>query len=215
MNESKSGLFVSLEGPEGSGKSTNSSYISELLSQAGIKNMTTREPGGTGFGESLRNILLNKQTGNLNGKSELLLMFAARLEHVEHVIKPQLKQANWVICDRFTDSSYAYQGGGRGLSFDKISQLEKWTLGEFKPNLTLLLDVSVETTLSRVKSRGELDRFEDQETEFFYRIREAFLQLAKNTPERYRIIDANQPIDVVQAEISNIINPLIEQWLNK
>jgi len=212
MSDIKSGLFISLEGPEGSGKSTNALYITDLLKQQKISVKASREPGGTNIGESLRNLLLAKETGNLSGETELLMMFAARLEHVNQLIKPTLKSGSWLLCDRFTASSYAYQGGGRGLELEKIAQLEQWCLADFRPDLTLVFDVSVETTLKRITNRGSLDRFEDQEIEFFYRVKETFLQLAKDQPQRYRVIDANQPLDQVQKEVSDILEPIIKQW---
>ena len=206
------GLFITIEGPEGGGKSTNIAFIQTMLQQAGIEFDTTREPGGTAFGESLRQVLLSNETGDLSGDTELLLMFAARLEHVRQRIRPTLEQGTWVLCDRFTDSSYAYQGGGRGLSLDRIAQLETWCLGDFKPDVTLLLDVPVETSLQRINSRGQLDRFEDQERDFFDGVRATYLEMARRDTNRYRVIDASRPLDEVQAELGKLVQDIITKW---
>ena len=212
MTQAKKGLFITLEGAEGSGKTTNVEVVAQLLDDHAIPYQLTREPGGTKLGESLRAVLLNPDTGEMAPESELLLMFTARLEHVRQVIQPALDRGEWVICDRFTDSSYAYQGGGRGLAFAKIEMLEKWCLGDFKPDITLLFEVALEVAMQRVVKRGQLDRFEDQENAFFERVNKAFFSLAKNNASRYRIIDGNKTIEQVKQQVITTLEPLIVQW---
>ncbi len=207
-------LFITLEGIEGAGKSSHMQFIAEKLQQAGKDVLLTREPGGTGLGEGIRELLLKKNKQAMFAETELLLMFAARAQHVQQVILPAITEGKMVICDRFTDSSYAYQGGGRGISIEKIRQLEAWlfsgVLSGFKPDLTLLLDLSVKTGLSRAKDRGEADRFEIETVTFFQSARDTFLKIAKDEPDRVKIINAEQKLEAVQ---SSILEVLVEQGL--
>ena len=203
-------LFITLEGIEGAGKSSHMQFIAEKLQQAGKDVLLTREPGGTDLGEGIRELLLKNNAEAMFAETELLLMFAARAQHVQQVILPAITEGKMVICDRFTDSSYAYQGGGRGISIEKIRQLESWVLSGFKPDLTLLLDLSVETGLSRARARGEADRFEIETVKFFQNARDTFLNIAGDEPDRVKIIDAGQQLETVQ---SSILELLVEQGL--
>jgi dTMP kinase len=210
MNAIAKGRLITLEGIEGAGKSSHMQFIAEELQQAGKDVLLTREPGGTVLGEGIRELLLKKNKQAMFKETELLLMFAARAQHVQQVILPAISEGKMVICDRFTDSSYAYQGGGRGISTEKIRQLESWVLSGFKPDLTLLLDLSVETGLSRARARGEADRFEIETVNFFQNARDTFLQIAKDERNRIKIINAEQPIEAVQLSILEV---LVEQGL--
>ncbi len=214
MNAIAKGCLITLEGIEGAGKSSHMQYIAEKLQQAGKNVLLTREPGGTDLGEGIRELLLKKNKEAMFKETELLLMFAARAQHVQQVILPSMVEGKIVICDRFTDSSYAYQGGGRGISLEKIHQLEAWLfsgeLSGFKPDLTLLLDLSVETGLSRARVRGEADRFEIETVNFFQNTRDTFLHIAQDEPDRVKIIDAEQQLETVQ---SSILEVLVEQGL--
>ncbi|MEE9161294.1 MAG: dTMP kinase [Gammaproteobacteria bacterium] len=208
------GCLITLEGIEGAGKSTHIQFIAEQLRQAGREVLITREPGGTNLGEGIRELLLKKNEELMFEETELLLMFAARAQHVQQVILPAISANKIVICDRFTDSSYAYQGGGRGLSLKKIQQLEAWlfsgVLSGFKPDLTILLDLSVETGLSRAKARSEADRFEIETVSFFQNARDVFLKISQDEPDRVDVIDAEQDLKTVQ---SAILKVLVEQGL--
>ncbi len=214
MNAIAKGRLITLEGIEGAGKSSHMQFIAEKLQQAGKNVLLTREPGGTDLGEGIRELLLKKNKEAMFKETELLLMFAARAQHVQQVILPSMVEGKIVICDRFTDSSYAYQGGGRGISLEKIHQLEAWLfsgeLSGFKPDLTLLLDLSVETGLSRARVRGEVDRFEIETVNFFQNTRDTFLHIAQDEPDRVKIIDAEQQLETVQ---SSILEVLVEQGL--
>ena len=161
------GRFITLEGSEGSGKSTNLNYIHQRLQQAGLEVILTREPGGTPLAEKIRELLLDKQNTAMVSDTELLLMFAARAQHLNELIIPALEQGKWVLCDRFTDATYAYQGAGRGIAHDRIAQLETWVQGELRPDLTFFLDLPVAQGLARAGERAELDRFEREEIDFF------------------------------------------------
>lgn len=209
MNTLAKGRLITLEGIEGAGKSSHMQYIAGLLQEAGHEVLLTREPGGTKLGEGIRELLLQKDETAMSAETELLLMFAARAQHMKQVIIPAMTAGKLVICDRFTDSSYAYQGGGRGISQQKIEDLEAWlfsgTLSGFKPDLTLLLDLSVETGLSRARGRGEADRFEIETVDFFQRVRDIFLKIAQDYPRRVCIIDAEQTIENVQMAISRVL----------
>ncbi|HIF51067.1 MAG TPA: dTMP kinase [Thiotrichaceae bacterium] len=198
-------LFITLEGVEGAGKSTLMSYVAEILSNSGKDVLQTREPGGTKTGEQIRNILLNRNNITVTDDTELLLMFAARAQHISEIILPALSSGKVVLCDRFTDASYAYQGGGRGIETSRIETLEEWVQQGLKPNLTLLFDLDVETGLRRAGNRSEADRFELEEMSFFERIRTCYLQRAKNEAERFRIIDAAQTFDHVKQQIQDIL----------
>lgn len=195
------GLFITFEGGEGAGKSTQRELMGKYLESKGLTVIMTREPGGTPGAEQLREFLLTPRTEEIPRKSEVLLFFAARLMHVENVIKPHLEKGHVVLCDRFTDSTYAYQAAGRGLKHEQIEQIEQWTLGEFRPDLTLLLDLDCAQGMERIIKRAALDRFEQEKAEFFDRVRTAFLGQLSRNPHRYRLIDAAQPVEAVTADI--------------
>lgn len=199
------GKFITLEGSEGAGKSTAMQVVREWAQQKGIEFQETREPGGTPLAEKIRAILLDKNHTNLCDDAELLLMFAARAQHLNELIKPCLASGQWVLCDRFTDATYAYQGGGRGIDHERIAQLEQWVQGELRPDLTLLLDLPVELGLSRAGQRGDLDRFEQEQVSFFERVRSAYLDRARQYPGQYRIIDASQNIEEVRQQIHQVL----------
>lgn len=207
----KKGLFITLEGGEGAGKSTQMAYVEECLKKAGKSVIVTREPGGTALSESIRELLLDHRQTAMDADTELLLMFAARAQHIAELIRPALDAAQWVLCDRFTDATYAYQGGGRGIKSSRIAALEDWVQGELRPDLTLLLDLPIDVGMSRAGERGELDRFEREQQDFFERVRKAYLDMAKQYPDRYRIIDASQGIEQVQVQINVILAPLLEE----
>ena len=203
--------FITVEGVEGAGKTTNLRFVRELLEGAGKGEvLMTREPGGTALGEEIRDLLLDHRRGGMSPQAELLLMFAARAEHLERVILPALAEGKWVVCDRFTDATYAYQGGGRGVSQERIAGLAEWVHPGFRPALTLLLDVPVEHGLARAGRRAEPDRFENERTDFFERVRSAYLAMAADEPGRYRVIDAAGPLPQVQARIREVM----EDWLS-
>jgi len=202
------GKFISIEGIEGVGKSTNLAHLAGLLEERGHKVLTTREPGGTPMAERIRELLIEHGDEPMPEIAELLLMFASRALLVSNVIQPALAAGTWVVCDRFTDASRAYQGGGRGIPLDDINQLARWVLGDLKPDLTILLDAPVETGMSRAGERGDPDRFEVEKSEFFGRVRDAYLQLAAAEPERFAIVDATQELESVQKEITQITKAL-------
>jgi len=202
------GKFITIDGLEGAGKSTQIDFIQKYLSDRNLDIFLTREPGGTDLGERLRALLLDKNIDAMNPDTELLLMFAARNEHVKKVIVPKLEQGIWVISDRFTDASYAYQGGGRGIPLERIEELEKWTLKDFVPDMTFLLDLDVELGLSRVEQRGEKDRFEEEHKDFFNKVREIFSNRASKYPERIKLIDASKNIDETSSQIKKILDLL-------
>jgi len=205
------GKFITVEGGEGAGKSSNLDFIKNLLEQAGIEVVFTREPGGTQLGEDLRELLLGHKHTGMSDDTELLLMFASRAEHLQQKIIPALEQGKWVLCDRFTDATYAYQGGGRGISTGRIAQLENWVQGELRPDLTLLLDLPVEVGLERAKNRSEPDRFEKEKINFFEKVRAAYLEISSLHPQRVKVIDAGQPLDQVQSQIQTVLT----DYLNK
>jgi len=202
------GKFITIDGLEGAGKSTQIDFIKKYLSARNRDVFLTREPGGTDLGERLRALLLDKNIDAMNSDTELLLMFAARNEHVKKVIVPKLEQGVWVISDRFTDASYAYQGGGRGIPLERIGELEQWTLQDFVPDMTFLLDLDVELGLSRVEQRGEKDRFEEEHKDFFNKVREIFSNRASKYPERIKLIDASKNIDETSSQIKKILDLL-------
>lgn len=205
MTITHKGFFITLEGIEGAGKTTHATYIADLLQQHGRQVVVTREPGSTAFGEQVRAILLQHNALNINAMSELLLMFAARAQHLSEVIHPALAQGKTIICDRFTDSSYAYQGGGRKISFEHIGTLSNIVHPDLKPDLTLLFDLSVATGLTRAKAATEADRFESETIGFFDAVRDAYLKIAAAEPERIRVIDAEQDIETIQFEIKRLM----------
>lgn len=203
------GKFITLEGGEGSGKTTNLIFIKHWLEAHDIDVVVTREPGGTPIAEKLREVLLTtKNSEQIATDTELLLMFAARAQHVAQVIKPAIAAGKWVLCSRFTDSTYAYQGGGRGVSAERIATLESWTHGDFQPDVTLLLDLPVDIGMQRARDRAELDRIEQETLAFFERVRQSFLQRAQQH-DRYRVIDAHQSLDQVQVQLTAILEQLV------
>jgi dTMP kinase len=203
------GKFLTIEGTEGVGKSTNLSFVADWLRARGIEVIVTREPGGTPLAEEIRNLLLSKRDESFDETAELLLVFAARAQHLAQVIKPALARGAWVLSDRFTDATYAYQGGGRGLSKATIEQLEQLVQGDLRPDLTLILDIDVELGLNRARQRGELDRFESEAVVFFERVRAAYRQRAEAAPTRYAVVDAGKTLNEVQAEIDQVLARLI------
>jgi dTMP kinase len=210
MHQAKArGRFITLEGGEGAGKSTNLDYIQRRLEAADVLVQVTREPGGTPLGETMREVLLNPEHAAMSSDAELLLMFAARAQHLHQVILPALEKGSWVLCDRFTDATYAYQGGGRGIDAGRIRVLEDWLQQGFQPDMTLLLDLPIELGMKRAGKRGALDRFEQEQKVFFEQVREAYLDRARQDPERFRIIDAGQELAAVQQQLDQVIDELI------
>jgi len=212
MTSPPRGRFITIEGVEGGGKSTNLDHVRRCLEQAGKAVLMTREPGGTPLGEEIRAVLLSHTHDGMSEDAELLLMFAARAEHIARVIRPALAAGTWVLCDRFTDATYAYQGGGRGIDTQRIAAIETWVQGDLRPDLTLILDLPVEQGLERAGKRSGPDRFEREDVAFFERIRQAYLFMAQARPERYRVIDAGQPLAAVQAQIDQVLAAFLEQW---
>jgi dTMP kinase len=205
------GKFISVEGIEGAGKSTQIQFIKSYLENFNKSVIVTREPGGTPLGEEIRELLLRPRKDGMSDDTELLLMFAARAEHIKQVILPALTAGNWVVCDRFVDATFAYQGGGRGIDAQRISSLSDWTLNGLSTDLTLLFDLPVHIGQQRVNQRLlEKDRFEQEKTDFFEKIRECYLDRAVNEPKRIQIIDASQSIDNIQQQVSISLNKLIE-----
>lgn len=204
------GKFITLEGIDGAGKSTHLVWLENYLMSRGITTVTTREPGGTPLGEQLRALLLD-QRQTMHAETEVLLMFAARREHLDKVILPTLDKGEWVISDRFTDASFAYQGGGRGVALRKLEELERWVQGSFQPDLTLYFDVSVELGKQRVQSIKAADRFEQEQSAFFQRVREAYLQRVHQFPERIRLIDAGRPLAEVTASLEAIMSEILSE----
>jgi dTMP kinase len=203
------GRFITLEGTEGAGKSTALALVREAVEAAGHEVVVTREPGGTPLGEELRAVLLGHKHDGMSDDAELLLMFAARAEHLHRVIEPALAAGRWVVCDRFTDATYAYQGGGRGLSRERIAQLEHWVQGERRPDLTLLLDLPVEQGLARAGQRSAPDRFESEQSAFFERVRQAYLDIAAREPQRVRTVDAGRELPQVSAAIRAVMEDFL------
>jgi len=195
------GCFITIEGTEGVGKTTNIAYIRQCLNDHGIEPVMTREPGGTDLAESIRVLLLEPRVEPIAELTELLLIFAARAQHLAQKIKPALNAGQWVLCDRFTDATYAYQGGGRLLDKTTIGNLESLVQGNLRPDLVLILDIEPEIGLQRARQRGEPDRFEQETLDFFRRVRAAYLQRVVQYPDRYLIINAGQSLDDVQRQI--------------
>ncbi|MGE8395188.1 dTMP kinase [Pseudomonas sp. BIGb0427] len=206
-----SGLFITLEGPEGSGKSTNREYLAEHLRGAGLDVVLTREPGGTPLAERIRELLLAPSDEKMDADTELLLVFAARAQHLAEVIRPALARGAVVLCDRFTDATYAYQGGGRGLSLERIATLENFVQGDLRPDLTLVFDLPVAIGLSRAAARGRLDRFEQEGQAFFEAVRQAYLARAQASPQQYRLIDAALPLAQVQQALDALLPQILER----
>ncbi len=205
------GLFITLEGPEGAGKSTNREYLAERLRERGIEVQLTREPGGTPLAERIRELLLDPSDETMAVDTELLLVFAARAQHIAEVIRPALERGAVVLCDRFTDATYAYQGGGRGLPVERIAQLERFVQGDLRPDLTLVFDLPVEIGLSRAAARGRLDRFEQEGRAFFESVRNTYLDRARAEPARYHILDAAQTLAEVQRDLDSLLPTLLER----
>ena len=203
------GRFITIEGQDGAGKSTNTRVIENFLTEQGIRFVNTREPGGTRFGESIRELLLNDSDDSIGDVAELLLMFAARAQHIQEVIEPALARGDWVLCDRFTDATYAYQGGGRELGMEAVATLEQLVQGVLRPDLTLLLDLPVALGESRAGSRSDPDRFELQQNGFKQKVRETYLRLAEAQPERIKVIDASKSFDEVEATIRAVLREFV------
>ena len=199
------GKFITLEGMDGAGKSTHIPDIIKLLEKKDVEVVSTREPGGTALGEQLRTLLLNEP---MHPETETLLMFAARREHIAQIIDPALARGAWVLSDRFTDATYAYQCGGRGVLANKVIDLEAWVQGGLQPDLTLLFDVPVEVSVARLASARTPDKFERESKEFFTKIRNAYLDRAYRNPNRFCIINSNQALDDVKTEVKSVISTL-------
>ena len=208
MTDNK-GLFITVEGGEGVGKTTNLAFIADYLRASVIELVQTREPGGTPLAEQIRALLLQARDENVAPMAELLLMFAARAQHLERVVQPALDAGTWVLCDRFTDATYAYQGGGRQLDVGVIADLERLVQGNFRPDLTLLLDLPVAEGLARADARGELDRFEQEQLAFFERVRGVYLERARRFPEQFHVIDASGSLAQVQGSIGKVLSGLV------
>ncbi|EED33006.1 thymidylate kinase [gamma proteobacterium NOR5-3] len=202
-------MFITLEGGEGAGKSTAMTYVERGLREAGVDLICTREPGGTRLGEQLRETLLAPSETGINPLAELLMMFAARAQHLSECILPALGRGQWVLCDRFTDASYAYQGAGRNMGESPVAVLEELVQGGLRPDLTLLLDVPSETGLSRARGRGALDRFEQEDHAFFERVRQSYLSRAKRSSGRYQIIDASADLAAVEQALEAVVQDLL------
>jgi len=204
----KKGFFITLEGIEGAGKSTMVNFIEDFLIKSGHDVIKTREPGGTKIGEQIREVLLKNENNNLTADAELLLMFAARAQHMSKVITPALSSGKTILCDRFIDASYAYQGGGRGIDTSRINLLEKWMQSNLTPDLTLLFDLNVSVGMARTKKRSKADRFEEEESIFFEKVRTCYLKRAEDEPNRFRIINSELPLQKVEDEIITILSRL-------
>ena len=205
------GRFITVEGIEGAGKSTNIRVIEQFLREKAIDLVTTREPGGTIYAELIRELLLSHQDESLDSNAELLLVFAARAQHLNQLILPALNQGKWVLSDRFTDATYAYQGAGRGLGVDKVALLETFVQGDTRPDLTLILDVPVDVGFGRVDARGERDRFESEQQQFFETVRSAYLERAEQSPDRYAVIDTTRDLEEIKHDIEARLTSLLER----
>jgi len=204
--------FITVEGIEGEGKSTHMAFIQQWLEARGVKVETSREPGGTPLAEQIRDLLLSPRTENMPEMAELLMMFAARSVHLENRIRPALEQGRWLLCDRFTDATFAYQGAGRGMNTDRIAELEEAVQGDLRPHLTLLLDAPVDVGLGRARARGEADRFEQEAVEFFRRVRQGYLARANADPARVRIVDASGSLEQVRADLAGVLEKAWAKW---
>ncbi len=203
--------FITLEGGEGTGKSTQAKHLSRKLQERGIESIVTREPGGSPGAEQIRELFVHGEPGRWSALTEILLVFAARVDHIERTIKPALEAGRWVICDRFTDSTYAYQGVGRGSDRENIRRIESVSIGDFKPNLTLVLDLPVETGLQRARARsGDENRFEGFDTAFHERLRQAFIDIARRNGDRCVLLDAGGSEDEVAVLIWNSVSQRFE-----
>lgn len=195
--------FITFEGVDGAGKSTHLTWFADALRRRGADVVVTREPGGTALGEQLREILLSQP---MSPGTEALLMFAARMEHIEQVIRPALRSGKWVVSDRFSDASFAYQGGGRGMDWDKLTRLEQWVHPDLQPDLTLLFDVSVDVARQRLAGNATLDRFEQEQSAFFERVRSGYFRRVQQDPDRFAVIDAGQGLDRIKQKFEEIIS---------
>lgn len=204
------GRFITLEGIEGVGKSSHVGALARALAHGGREPLVTREPGGTPVADRIRAILLDPDAAAPAPDTELMLVFAARCEHLEARVRPALARGQWVVCDRFTDATYAYQGGGRGIAAERIAALEDWVQGALRPDRTVLLDAPVETALGRARGRAPTDRFERETASFFERVRAVYLERAAAEPQRFRVIDADRPIEAVRADVVAAIGDLTE-----
>ena len=209
LKKQSRGRFVTFEGGEGAGKSTNLEYVRDRLQAAGIPLLLSREPGGTALGEQIRALLLSPEHKGMSSDAELLLMFAARAEHLHRVIIPALQSGTWVLCDRFTDATYAYQGGGRGIPSERIAVLEDWVQGRFQPDMTILFDLPIEIGMQRAGQRGELDRFEQEQASFFEGVRASYRDRARRHPGRFRVVDASLELDAVRQQLDAILDELL------
>lgn len=203
------GRFITVEGSEGVGKSSNLAFIEDYLAVHGKSVVRTREPGGTALGEKIRALLLDAGQTGMCDDAELLLMFAARAQHLAEVIRPALARGKWVLCDRFTDATYAYQGGGRGIPRQRIAVLEAWVQGDLRPDHTLLLDMPVAAGLARAGARSAPDRFEQEQQAFFERVRQTYLERARAEPERIRVINAAPELEQVQAALARELDRIL------
>ena len=203
------GKFITVEGIEGVGKTTNIDFLSGLIKQQGIEVVCTREPGGTPMAEQIRGLLLEHGEESVPDIAELLLFFAARSLHVSNTIRPALEAGKWVVCDRFTDATRAYQGDGRGLEMERINTLAHWVQDGLEPDVTLLLDVSAEVGMGRAEKRGATDRLESEQISFYERVRHGYLDLAHAEPDRFAVIDAGQALDAVKADIERVLTRLL------
>jgi dTMP kinase len=202
------GRFITIDGVEGAGKSTQIDLICSYLQRKSIEVVRTREPGGTDVGEKIRSVLLDVDNQEMHSDTELLLMFSSRNELIQNKIIPALNNGSWVVSDRFTDASFAYQGGGRMLNLDRIAKLEEWVLGDFQPDLTLLLDISVEVGMARIEARAAKDRIELEERAFFERVRSVFISRSEAFPERIKLIDASGTIDDIHEKIRLLVDSI-------
>ena len=196
------GRFITFEGIDGAGKSTQIAVVTNALRERGLQVVITREPGGTAVGEALREVILHQPMGI---GTETLLMFAARAEHLERVIRPALEAGTWVLCDRFTDATYAYQSGGRGMPAERIGELERWVHPDLQPDLTLLIDVPPDIAAQRLARARSADRFEAEQIDFFARVRSAYLDRARAEPQRFIVIDGTQPAEVIGARLGELM----------
>lgn len=210
----KKGYFITVEGSEGTGKSTLCQFMRQYLASRDVATLLTREPGGTRFAEDIRHILLQHHEESVSAKTETLLMFASRIQHLENKIIPAMQAGEWVISDRFSDASFAYQAAGRELGYESVNIIKEWSIGAFEPTITFLLDAPLEVSAQRLKRRAHLDRIEREEKEFFERVRAMYLQLAHQFNHRYIIIDSSAPKEAVQAIAAQKLDDLIKVWNN-
>jgi len=206
----KQGAFITIEGIEGAGKSTCMQVVAEQIDAQGIALLQTREPGGTELGEDLRELLLGHRHTGMADDTELLLMFAARAEHIQRKILPALQAGHWVLCDRFTDATYAYQGAGRGIPVQRIEVLENWVQGALRPDLTIVMDLPVAQGLERAGKRSAPDRFESEALAFFERVRQGYLDIAQRDPQRVRVVDASRDLEQVSRSIHRLVGDFIQ-----